>query len=59
MKHEVARKRRTAQRAAVRLRLEQYGEGGANVRRIILREQEGNFECDWSTHKGGWEAVNG
>jgi hypothetical protein len=30
-------------------------EGGANVRRIILREQERNFECEWSTHKGGWK----
>jgi hypothetical protein len=32
-------------------------EGGANVGRIILREQEGNLNVIDRKHKGGWEAV--
>jgi hypothetical protein len=33
-------------------------EGGANVGRIFLREQEWNLNAIDRQHNGGWEAVN-
>jgi hypothetical protein len=33
--------------------------GGANVGRIILREQERNLNVIGRKHKGGWKTVNG
>jgi hypothetical protein len=60
MKQEVARKRWTAQRAPGYVSgwsNVAISKGGANVGRIILREQERNLNAIDRKHKGGWEAV--